>query len=134
MPYHGITVYTPSADLQGGEKIYVINANGVLLPNNVSPSQVGDVTVRASKTVQYDYPLDAVSVTPSANGKWLLHNDPITDNREKQRAWIEFFSGETFTQPVAGEDYIRVVFPFGNVTTTQITNEVSTGQASLIGA
>lgn len=131
MPYHGITVYSTP---KNGDKIYAINANGVLLPNNVSPSQVGDVTVRASKTVQYDYPLDAVSVTPSANGEWLLHNDPITTNRNKQQAWIEFYSGESFTQLVAGEDYIRVVFPSGNVTTTQITNEVSTGQASLIGA
>jgi hypothetical protein len=126
----GITVMsTPSIN----DQIFVVNVNGVLLPNNVSPTQYTEVTVQGTKFTQFDYTLETINTGTPTVGQCLLKTDPITAKRERQTAWIEFNTGETFAS-VDGEDYIKVSFPSVRVEMTPLTGVTETATASLVGA
>lgn len=111
------------------DEIFVIYAYGVMLPNNVTQDQVGDMKAWASKKAQFDFELEVVDESSSA--MWaVLHTDPL--EHEGARAWLEFF--DNWQELVEGEDFIRVEFPSVSVKVTPIENKQITGTASLVGA
>jgi len=128
---HGITVYTAP---KVGDQIFVVNAHGVLFPNNVSIAQYEEVSIFGTKTdKQFGYEMETINTGTPSVGQCLLHPDTITDNRERQQAWVEFSPSESFTS-VDGEDYIKAIFPTVTVTITPYVNESYTSSASLVGA
>ena len=116
-----------------GDKIYVVFAYGVMLPNNVSQSQLSDIKIWGTKRLQYDWEIECVNQGES--GDAILHDDPLGN-----RAWIEFSSAIASQIPNdSGEDFLRVEFPSVNITITPHDDYDDTaltvsGTADLIGA
>lgn len=116
---------TPQED----DEIVVVYAYGVMLPNNVTQDQVGDVRAWASTKSQFDFELTVDDESGSAT--WaMLHTDPL--EHQGARAWVEFF--DNWQEIVSGEDFIRVEFPSVSVMITLIEDKQITGTASLVGA
>ena len=130
----GITVYgTPKDD----DEIHVVYIYGVLLPNNVAQTQINDVKVSATTSIQFDTQLevlDSVHASSLAAGKCVLYSDE-TANRDGRRAWIQFDATEAAAWNLGEEDIVKVVFPSVKIEITQYTGEVSTStSATLVGA
>ena len=127
-----ITVLSIPQDGQGNDldvELKVVYADGVLLPNNVSPSQASDVKVWTSASMQFDRPLEVITTgTPTAS-QCLLHYDTMDVTRTK--AWLQF--GAVPTSLVDGEDYIKVEFPSVSIVITDCDETSSEDEARLVG-
>lgn len=101
------------------DAIFVVNANGVLLPNNVDiANQKDNVRVWVTTATQFDTEYDGITAgTPSA-GQFKIHADTVS--REHKQTWLEFNSSFS-PGGLDGEDYIRAQFPSTEVGTQQIT-------------
>ena len=130
---------TVSGTKKVNDEIIVLYIYGVMLPNNVSQSQIGNVKVNVSKSLQFDFPLEVKNTTYgtlSATECKLWDDDTL--NRENKRAWIQF--DHAWSEIVAGEDFIRVEFPSVNINVTEYpiagheTDCEDIGTASLVGA
>lgn len=124
-----------------GDEIVLLYVYGVMLPNDVSQSQIGDVKVNTSKSLQFDLPLTVRNSnysTQSMTDKDCKLWSDDTANRGNKRAWIQF--EHAWAEVVAGEDFIRVEFPSVNINVTEYpiagheTDCESIGTASLVGA
>lgn len=126
---------TTSSQPKNGDQIYVVYANGVLLPNSFNIVEQFDlVKVWRSSATQFDYLMTTIDAgTPSTN-QCLLIADPVS--RERKQALVLFNASQSLKPVVAGEDYIRVEFPVSEttITTIDITDEQTiTGTAELVG-
>ena len=114
---------TISGTPQDKDQIAVLYTNGVLLPNNVSQSQLDQIEVRASQSIQFDYKMIVGDSDDTlSHGVCRLVSDE-TKHREKGRAWIEFYSNDvaTLLTPLAsGEDCVKVSFPYVKVEISNI--------------
>ena len=114
----GLAFPSTQIDVQGtktvDDQIIVVYCYGVMLPNNVSQNQLGDVRAWASRKSQYEFELEVVGENDTET--WaMLHTDPIV--HEGARAWIDFV--DHWQEVVTGEDFIKVSFPSVAVTVTQ---------------
>lgn len=121
---------------QVGDEIVVVYAYGVMLPNNVSSSQIDDsLKVQASRAVQFDYSMPIVSAQDTLNqGECKLWSDD-TAHRENGRAWIQFHTsdvGALLKPLVDGQDFIKVTFPSVEIERNEYANVQCTGAAALV--
>ena len=128
---HGTPFYD-SETLQGDE-IIVVYANGVMLPANAT--DINKIKAWATSSLQYDTELETIPFDETlATMKCKFWQDD-TYNYSRGRAWIQFY--DTWTEKVAGEDFIRVQFPNVNVSTTDFNDPTDpnlndTGTANLL--
>lgn len=117
----GITVV--GGQVKTGDLIVVVYTYGVLLPLNVTQSQLADVKVKVSTNIQFDTELEVKAAIESISiNQCRLHTD-LASKPEKRRAWIEF--SKAYTAPlVAGEDLIQVEFPVTEITITNYDVEL----------
>ncbi len=94
-------------EAKADDKIIVVWAWGVMLPNNVTQNQIADVQAWGSMKTQFDFPIEVENKnTTNPNWKAKLYDDPLG-----KRAWIEFNEDLSLTWLVGGEDFLRVQFP-----------------------
>ena len=118
---------------QDGDIIMFVYCKGVLLPKNVSSDQVSDgmVEVYKSTSSEFDYPVKVnYQLSPIPSGECSVYSDPLGMN-----SWVQFQTAPT--ELVAGEDFVKVVFPSVSVQITtydsSTTLDINADNATLIG-
>ena len=123
----GITV----SNAKVGDKIFVIYALGVVLPNNVALTQYDDMEVKSSSVLQFDTDIEVVTTGTPTTSQCLLIPDPT--GRKDSRACLMFNSSITIAD-LGQEDVIKVKTPsVGESSSNQSVSETTYNNATLIG-
>lgn len=109
---HGTSVEMPSTikvtgNPKDGDEIVIIkHSKCILLPNNITQSQVtgGEVEVFISVNTKFDKPLTVIYGSVPSTNQCAVYSDPA-----EQHAWIIFNTAPT--EIVGGEDFIKVNLP-----------------------
>lgn len=118
------------------DEIIIVYGYGVMLPNNVSPSQIEpSLKVQISISAQFDYVMPVVAARETlTSGKCMLWDDD-TEHRANGRAWVQFYSSDvgSLVKPIIdGQDYIKVTFPSVEIVKREYANVRCTGAAALV--
>lgn len=123
----GITV----SNQKEGDKIFVIYALGVVLPNNVALTQYDDMEVKSSSVLQFDTDLDVITTGSPTTSQCLLIPDPT--GRKDSRACLMFNSSMTVAD-LGQEDVVKVKTPsVGETSSNQSVSATVYNNATLIG-
>lgn len=119
----GIVVSSPNTD----DVIFVVNANGIMLPNNFDVGSQGtSMSVWSTTNSQFDTLLTQNTSTALSTGEYCPHSDKV--ERENKQTWVEFYVSDDYTG--SGDDTIRVEYPSTEVVATQIGSVGTPIQAS----
>lgn len=123
----GITVTSGEEE---GARITVVKGNYIVLPNNISQNQVGDIEIYTTSVTQFDTKC-TISTSGSPSGNEVIFFD---DSNLNEHAMLQF---ATTMETDSGEDIIKVVFPSRSVEYTYYDDEhlssvEETGTATLV--
>ena len=113
-----------SSTPKNGDQIYVIYANGVVLPNTFNVAGQSNLCeVWYTQTSEFDVVLKLQTASNPALDEFRPHADPV--DRTNKRAWIEFNPSQTFGNPDGTQDYIKVTAPATEVESQNYTETLS---------
>ena len=115
-----------------GNKIVIVYAKGLMLPNNVDETSQGEsVKVYTSNITQFDTEITPAS--PLTQGHYKLHTDTVV--RGNRQAWIEFHYLDEYKNADSFEqrDAYKVIFPSTHISITYINEAQFEGTATLVG-